>query len=250
MCTVILLRRPGHDWPLLLAANRDERLARPWLPPGPHWPRAHPGVIGGQDVLAGGTWMAADAAGTVAAVLNRPGSLGPEAGKRSRGELPLLALGHGSAQAGAAAVLAEPAAGWRPFNLVLADAARAFFLPGTGKGHVEAMELPPGLSMVTALDPNDMTSPRTRRHLPRFETAAPPEPASADWSSWAALLDDAGGTRAETLRVPPEDGFGTVCQSLLAIPQPGLGGRRCMAWRFRAALPPGQAYAAVEGLEG
>ena len=23
MCTVVILRRPGHDWPLLLAANRD-----------------------------------------------------------------------------------------------------------------------------------------------------------------------------------------------------------------------------------
>jgi len=29
-------------------------------------------------------------------VLNRPGSLGPEAGKRSRGELPLLASGAGA----------------------------------------------------------------------------------------------------------------------------------------------------------
>ena len=33
MCTVVLLIRPGHAWPLILAANRDELLDRPWDPP-------------------------------------------------------------------------------------------------------------------------------------------------------------------------------------------------------------------------
>ncbi|MBR0678152.1 NRDE family protein, partial [Roseomonas alkaliterrae] len=89
MCTVIVLRRPHHPWPLLLAANRDERLDRPWDPPAAWWPES-PGLIGGRDRSAGGTWMALGPGGVVAAVLNRPGSLGPEAGKRSRGELPLV----------------------------------------------------------------------------------------------------------------------------------------------------------------
>ena len=44
--------------------------------------------------------------GVVAAVLNRPGSLGPAPGKRSRGELPLLALEHDLAAAAAAAIAA------------------------------------------------------------------------------------------------------------------------------------------------
>ena len=91
MCTVILLRRPGHTWPLLMAANRDERIDRAWDPPAAHWPD-RPGIVGGRDRSAGGTWMAANGAGVVAAVLNRPGSLGPAPGKRSRGELPLVAL--------------------------------------------------------------------------------------------------------------------------------------------------------------
>ena len=50
MCTVVILRRPGHDWPLILAANRDEMTGRPWLPPARHWSeRAE--VIAGQDGL-------------------------------------------------------------------------------------------------------------------------------------------------------------------------------------------------------
>ncbi|MGY9055065.1 MAG: NRDE family protein, partial [Alphaproteobacteria bacterium] len=36
MCTVVILRRPGHAWPLLMAANRDEMRGRAWSPPGRH----------------------------------------------------------------------------------------------------------------------------------------------------------------------------------------------------------------------
>ncbi len=48
MCTVVILRRPEHDWPLLIAANRDEMLARSWLPPARHWPD-RPDVVAGFD---------------------------------------------------------------------------------------------------------------------------------------------------------------------------------------------------------
>src|SRR5579863_2270616 len=96
MCTVVLLFRPDHAWPVVLVANRDERVDRDWDPPAAWWP-ALPGVIAGRDRTAGGTWMGVNRHGVVAAVLNRPGSLGPEAGKRSRGELPLLALAEVSA---------------------------------------------------------------------------------------------------------------------------------------------------------
>ena len=34
MCTLVILRRPGHDWPVVIAANRDEMIDRPWLTPG------------------------------------------------------------------------------------------------------------------------------------------------------------------------------------------------------------------------
>src|SRR5215469_8832020 len=129
MCTVVLLIRPGHAWPLLLAANRDEMLERAWDPPAAHW-SDQPGVIAGRDRSGGGTWMGVNHDGVVAAVLNRPGSLGPAAGKRSRGELPLLALARPSATAAAAAIATLDAAAWRSFNLVLADRSGAVFVRG------------------------------------------------------------------------------------------------------------------------
>ncbi|MDO9710707.1 NRDE family protein [Paracraurococcus lichenis] len=236
MCTVILLHRPGHAWPVLIAANRDEMLDRPWDPPWTWWPD-RPDVVGGRDRTGGGTWMAANRAGVVATVLNRPGSLGPAAGKRSRGELPLLALAADSAEEAAGLVAALPAEEWRPFNMVLADRHGGIFLRGEGRGRPEAMPLPAGLSMVTAHDPNDLASPRTARHLPRFRAAPAPDPDRGDWAAWEALLadDSEGESRADTLCVPPTGGFGTVCASLLGISADGT-----VEWNF-APRPAGSA---------
>ena len=236
MCTVVVLRRDGHPWPLLLAANRDERLARPWDPPGP-WPGTE-GVTAGRDRLANGTWMALGRR-VAAAVLNRVGSLGPADGKRSRGELPLLAAAEADAEAGVARLVALDAGAWRPFNAVVADHRGGFLVRGLGAGRPDCRRLPEGLTMITAHDPDDPASSRVRRHLPRFRAAPPPEPGAGDWASWEALLTDGApdehGDPAAALRVPPTAGFGTVCASLLAL---GAGGERI--WRF-AAGPAGEA---------
>ena len=102
MCTLVLLRRPAHDWPLIIAANRDEMVDRPALPPARHWPDRSE-IVAGLDRLAGGSWLGLNDWGVAAAVLNRQGSLGPAAGRRSRGELVLEALDHADAVAAATA---------------------------------------------------------------------------------------------------------------------------------------------------
>jgi uncharacterized protein with NRDE domain len=61
-------------------------------------------LVAGLDVLAGGSWLGINDWGLVAAVLNRHGSLGPEANRRSRGELVLEALDHADAVAAAEAL--------------------------------------------------------------------------------------------------------------------------------------------------
>ena len=181
--------------------------------------------------------MALGLGGVLATVLNRPGSLGPAEGKRSRGELPLLAAASRSAEQAAKALATLEAGAWRPFNLLLVDQHDGFFLRGRGEGRPDVMRLDAGVTMVTAHDPNDLDSPRIRRHLPLFDQAKAPEPEIEDWSAWETLLTDAGfGSAgiAEALRVPPVRGFGTVCSSLLAL---AADGRR--RWRFcdTAAAP-------------
>jgi hypothetical protein len=237
MCTVIVLRRAGADWPTLIAANRDERLDRPWDPPGRHWPGRD--VVGGRDREAGGTWMAMNGAGVVAAVLNRPGSLGPAPGKRSRGELPLLAL-EASAASGAVERIAALDAGlWRPFHLVIAGAEGAWFLAGLGAGRPEVTPLGQGVHVVTAHPPNDLTSPRIARHLPRFREAPPPAP--PDWGAWPGLLADSDGSAEAALNIPPLGGFGTVSSALVAL---GAGGAR--EWLFAPGPPDRTDFVPVE----
>jgi hypothetical protein len=230
VCTVVVLIRPEHPWPVVLAANRDERLERAWDPPAAWWPD-QPGVVAGRDRTAGGTWMGLNPHGVAAAVLNRQGSLGPAPGKRSRGELPLLALARPTAAAAGQAVAGLDAGQWRSFNLVLADAAGALFVRGLGHGRAQLQRLAPGLHMVTAHDPDDPDSPRVARHLPRFAAAAPPDPVQG-WHAWQELLADLRGEPAEQLNVSPRGGFGTVCSSLLALPADGPP-----AWLFAAGPP-------------
>jgi uncharacterized protein with NRDE domain len=218
MCTVVLLFRPDHSWPVVLVANRDERVDRAWDPPRCWWPDLS-GVVGGRDRTAGGTWMGLNRHGVTAAVLNRPGSLGPAEGKRSRGELPLIALAELTAAAAVDAILALDAGQWRGFNLVIADRHGATFIRGAGHGGPSAQVLPPGVSMITAHDPNDQESPRVARHLARFRAAAAPEPER--WDAWRAILADRSGPAGEQINVEARGGFGTVCSSLLAIPAVG-----------------------------
>lgn len=219
MCTVIVAVGQDPDWPLLLAANRDERVDRACLAPGRHW-ADQPDVVAGLDVAGGGTWLGINDAGVVATVLNRAGTLGPAPGKRSRGVLPLLALRHGSARAAAVAIAALDGGLWRGFNLVVADREAAIFLRGTGDGAIVARELSPGVHMVTAADPDDMDSPRIAQHLPRFRAA--PLPLPPNWTGWAALLTDDAGPREAALFVPVQNGFGTLGSTFVGLGREGM----------------------------
>ncbi|MBM3585209.1 MAG: NRDE family protein [Alphaproteobacteria bacterium] len=240
MCTVVILRRPGHAWPLIVAANRDEMASRPSLPPAAHWP-GHPGVWAGRDALAGGTWLGLNRAGVLAAVMNRVGSLGPAPGKASRGALPLAALAHGDAASGAAAISALDGAAYRPFNLLVADCGQAFWLRlAEGSDAVERQPVPEGVAMLTAHDLNDTASARIRRHLPRFRAAAPPAPPN-DWDAWVGLIastdhDPADGPQG-AMTIPLTGGFGTVSSSLIAL---GADGAR--HWRYADGPPTGVPY--------
>ncbi len=221
MCSVIILRRPGHPWPLLIAANRDEMRDRPWLVPAMHWPD-RPDVIGGLDELAGGTWMALNEHGLMAALLNRMNTLGAQEGKRSRGELVLEALDHADASEAVQALIDLNTSAYRSFNMVVADNRDAFWVRSFGEGDVEVIPLPEGVSMITAFDLNDLSDPRIAAFLPRFQTAALPDPEKEEsWSSWQSLLAEGVVNDHAALWIDTDWGFGTVCSSLLALPAPG-----------------------------
>lgn len=76
------------DAPLVVAANRDERLDRPALAMTV-LTEGDPRILGGRDEQAGGTWLAVNDRGVVAGLTNRPAPDGADPARRTRGELPL-----------------------------------------------------------------------------------------------------------------------------------------------------------------
>src|SRR3954447_9449840 len=149
MCTLVIMRRPGHEWPVVIGANRDEMIDRPALPPGRHWPD-RPEVVAGLDELAGGSWLGLNDWGVAAAVLNRHGSLAPAASQRSRSELVLEALDHADAVAAAEALSHLDPASYRTFNLIVADNRDAFWLRHAETGRIEVRPVKDGLSLIAA----------------------------------------------------------------------------------------------------
>ncbi len=248
MCTVLILCRSEHAWPLILAANRDEMRDRPWTAPGRLWPD-RPEVVAGRDDLAGGSWLGLNDHGVVAAMLNRHGTLGPQDGKRSRGELVLEALDHADAiEAGRALADLNPDA-YRPFNMVIADNRDALWLRHAGDGPVEVRPLEDGAWMLTARDINDTSDPRVAANLARMRALPAPDPARPDgWDAWSALqgraADPGAPSPAAGLCFALDSGFATVSAAQIALPAPAIDGADPV-FRFAAGPPDRTVFATV-----
>ncbi|MEV7020869.1 NRDE family protein [Kitasatospora sp. NPDC093558] len=202
MCTAFVSIEPGAAVPVLLLSVRDEYLGRRWLPPAHHWPD-RPELVGGQDLAAGGTWLAVDPARrTAACLLNGFGPLAPAGTRLSRGELPLTAVREG----GIGHLDLTP---YDPFHLVLAGPAGAR-VASWGDGRLVERDLPTGLSVVLndgleGLADSRTTSERIRAVMaaraahfrPRFEAAPRPEPGDDGttedaWGAWLPIVSGDG----------------------------------------------------------
>lgn len=85
MCLVVLSIGQHADYPLILAANRDEFHARPTQ--DAHWWPDKPDIVAGRDLQAGGTWLAVQRNGRFATVTNFRDAKATAPEHRSRGEL-------------------------------------------------------------------------------------------------------------------------------------------------------------------
>jgi uncharacterized protein with NRDE domain len=85
VCLILLAVSAHPQYPLIVAANRDEFFARPTAPAAP-WPGAEH-VIGGRDLEHSGSWLAVARGGRLAAVTNYRDATRKKTGARSRGLL-------------------------------------------------------------------------------------------------------------------------------------------------------------------
>ena len=237
MCTLAIFRDVSEQLPLVVAANRDEFLARPADAPASL--ADVPGVMAGRDREAGGTWLGARSEGgvLVAGLLNRraaDGSVPATTTGRSRGLLCLDALGAMSVDEAKNRIL-EPGPALPPlshysgFNLLLADLDRAVVIDNGDS--TRTTELDSGLSVLTNLDVNDPRCPRLASAVPRFEEVAAALSAGLDLgglvdalqvvlSSHESSLDPDGRSELSKLCIHAGE-YGTRSSTILAYDDGG-----------------------------
>jgi hypothetical protein len=190
MCTIITLFQVHPAFPLVIAANRDERYERPSS--GPELLAEPRAVVAGRDQLAGGTWFGVNAHGVAIAIADQgladseqtPGGARrdrppPDPTKRSRGLLVLDALACPSVDAVSALLADLPADRYSPFSLLHADLNQAA-IGHHVSGPVKLRELAPGVDVMVSAVGADHAARRTEyvlhaldpRHLATLDPSA------------------------------------------------------------------------------
>ncbi|MFN0056975.1 MAG: NRDE family protein [Planctomycetota bacterium] len=149
MCFVLIDYCNDLEWPLFLAANRDEFYARPSTPP-----RIEPGgrtrYLAPRDELAGGTWIGINERGFFAVITNRTDSAAaPLPGARSRGQLVRECLEAGDGAAALAVHEDWARTPCAPYNLVFGDASSIVVIERPAGDRVTQREFGPGTIVVT-----------------------------------------------------------------------------------------------------
>ena len=129
MCLILVAWQVHPDFPLVVAANRDEYYARPTAF-ADYWAEA-PDVLAGRDLQAGGTWLGMTRSGRFAAVTNvREPQVPP--GQGSRGALTRAFLQ--GAQSAADYVSALDGSAYSGFNLLVGDGESLWYCSNRGNG--------------------------------------------------------------------------------------------------------------------
>lgn len=157
MCTLAIYFRVAAGVPLLVAANRDEFLARPTAPPGVL--SYDPWVVAGRDLEAGGTWLGLNEGGIVVGLLNRRSATPPDPNRKSRGILTLKTLQCASVEEVGDLIRREEGSDYNPFTLLAASRHRAV-VAMSRDGSIDVCDLDPGLHVLTNLEVDDPTCPR------------------------------------------------------------------------------------------
>ena len=224
VCTLAIAFDIFPGSPVVVAANRDERLDRPSRPPT-KW-EGSPAIIAPGDEEAGGTWIGYNDHGLFDAITSRWTETELR-GDRSRGLLVRDALSQSDVDAAASMVeRALRRDGYEGFFLVLADATAAVVLGWDGQ--LVMTTLDPGLHVVMNTGFDDRFDvPENRREagecqidsarLVRSRLAPAADETATEWLDRAAevLGDHDIGVCVHG------DGYGTRSSSLIAIGEDG-----------------------------
>jgi uncharacterized protein with NRDE domain len=188
MCTLALFVNVFDAYPLLVAANRDERYDRPAAAPA--LIAKHPKIIAGRDLRAGGTWLGINEHGLMVGILNRRPSEANvvDASLRSRGLLCLDLLARRNTT-DAFEFLNHHQTKYNPFTLVCVDSARAGVAFNTN-GKIAVRRLNDGIHVFSSAAVLDTHSGKADRAYQRF----------VDWAAQLTAQQQRSGEWLEGLK--------------------------------------------------
>lgn len=237
MCVLALAWQAHPGWRLVLAANRDERHDRASAPLA-RWTDA-PTVLGGRDLVSGGTWLGVSDEGRLAVVTNLHTGAPPDPQAPSRGQLLKDLLTRTDP---ALALCSDALATFNPFSLIFITGGEATF--ASNRPEAITHPLAPGVHGLSNAALN-APWPKTERLK-----AAVSDWLAQDSDERETLLDALADDRtAGDARVPAQSSifirnpiFGTRCSTVVTIDDAGQG--TIVERRFRPdGTPDGQTTA-------
>ncbi len=245
MCILMVMHRVLQDYPVVLAANRDEYYDRPTRRPA--LLGRSPRIWGGRDERAGGTWMGVNEHGVVVGLTNRRLHAEHEADpeRRSRGLVCLAALQSRTAAEAVESLLTQPPRHYNPFNLLVMDRGNLVWVAYDDE--TVTQPLPPGLHILANGELNDFETIRLRRARKLLQaTGQAGLPALLPFLEQICRDHEPGAQDRETICMHRDtDNYGTVSSTLLALP--AAGGQP--VYRYAAGHPCRTPYAAVPSVE-
>jgi uncharacterized protein with NRDE domain len=146
VCTLIVYYQLLANYPIVVAANRDEYYTRKAR--GPHIIHQRPRVYAGKDEQAGGTWLGVNEFGLVVGILNRHSPQPQDPARRSRGLLCLDLLLQRNAHAARDSLLADASEHlYNSCYVFWADAEHAYV--AYNEGDITLRPLQPGRYLLT-----------------------------------------------------------------------------------------------------
>jgi uncharacterized protein with NRDE domain len=230
MCISVFAWRAHAAFPLVIAANRDERHDRAAVPLE-RWERLHP-FFAGRDVSSGGTWFGIDEGGRFALLTNCVDANHSDA-PLSRGGLVPSFLAASSRPNDFLGELALRARDYAAFNLVIADEYGLWY--ASNRVRQFARPLAPGIYGL-GNHPLGTTSPKLVRLRGRFEEWLRVSTDGAVDTLFEMLADEEPGStdeRDSSPTLPPDlrqalsapfvrhPSFGTRCSTVVLIARTG-----------------------------
>ncbi|MDX9698141.1 MAG: NRDE family protein [Rhodocyclaceae bacterium] len=248
MCLILIAWQQHPEYPLVIAANRDEFFQRPTL--AAHWWSRPPGILAGRDLEAGGTWLGLTRSGRFAALTNYRDPSQHRPGAPSRGALVRDCLLGEQDTEGTLARIAAQSTRYAGFNLIFSDGQRLgvhesttgrirLLAPGCYGLSNHLLDTPwPKLTLARERFGAALNGLPGTRDMLQLLTDDRPAPAhalpntgvSADWEHWLSSV---------FVRAP---GYGTRCSTLVTLSRTGQASFREWSWDEAGTLAGDMAY--------